>query len=191
MKRAAVEIQPLSPDGLADFLAFFDGAAFTDNPEWAFCYCQFAYVDHSKVEWEARTTDQNRQAACQRIQDHTMQGYIAYRAGKPVGWCNAAPRTMLDSYSDEPDPDADRIGEITCFIVAKDHRNSGVATALLRAACDGFRSNGLTIAEASANPNTATDAENHYGPLGMFLTAGFTVHATDDDGYVTVRRPLE
>lgn len=190
MKHLPVEIHPVSADRLADFLSFFDGEAFADNPKWGFCYCQFAYVDHSKVEWKTRTVEQNRQAACQRIQSNTMQGYLAYRNGKPIGWCNAAPRTMLESFADEPDPDAANIGEITCFIVAKEHRGTGVAKALLQAACDGLRAKKLAIAEATANPNASTEAENHYGPLSMYLAAGFAVHQVEEGGHVTVRRLL-
>ena len=190
MKHLPIEIHPVSAERLSDFLAFFDGEAFADNPRWGFCYCQFAYVDHSKVEWKQRTIEQNRQAACQRIGDGAMRGYLAYRQGKVIGWSNAAPRTMLDSFADEPDPEAANIGQITCFVVAKGHRNTGVAKALLQAACDGLRAAKLTIAEATANPNAATDAENHHGPLGMYLAAGFAVHRTEDDGYVTVRRSL-
>jgi GNAT superfamily N-acetyltransferase len=190
MTHLPIEIHAVSAERLADFLTFFDGEAFADNPKWGFCYCQFAYVNHSAVEWKTRRLDQNRQAACQRIQSNTMKGHLAYRGGKPVGWCNAAPRTMLDSFADEPDADASSIGQITCFIVAKDHRNTGVATALLKAACEGLRSQGLTIAEATANPSASTQAENHYGPLAMYLAAGFNVHNTEDDGYVIVRRRL-
>ena len=191
MNHPAVDIQPLSPERLADFLAFFDGEAFADNPPWGFCYCQFAYVDHAAVEWKSRQREQNRQAACGRIGAGTMQGLLAYRGGKPIGWCNAAPRTMLDAFADEPDPDAAIIGQITCFVVAKAHRGTGVATALLQAACEGLRAQKLTLAEATASPHAATDAEQHCGPLGMYLAAGFAVHKTEDDGYVTVRRRLD
>ena len=67
MNHPALEIHPLSSERLADFLAFFDGEAFADNPKWGFCYCQFAYVDHAVVEWKTRKVEQNRQAACQRV----------------------------------------------------------------------------------------------------------------------------
>ena len=67
MNHPALEIHPLSSGRLADFLAFFDGEAFADNPKWGFCYCQFAYVDHAVVEWKTRKVEQNRQAACQRV----------------------------------------------------------------------------------------------------------------------------
>jgi GNAT superfamily N-acetyltransferase len=191
MNPPALEIHPLSSERQADFLAFFDGEAFSDNPKWGFCYCQFAYVDHAVVEWKTRKVEQNRQAACQRIGAGTMQGLLAYRDGKPIGWCNAAPRTMLDAFADEPDPDSATLGQITCFVVAKAHRGTGVAKALLQAACEVLRKKGLTIVEATANPNASTDAENHHGPLSMYLAAGFAVHNTEDDGDVAVRRRLD
>jgi hypothetical protein len=40
MNHAALDIHPLSPERPADFPAFFDGEAFADNPQWAFCCCQ-------------------------------------------------------------------------------------------------------------------------------------------------------
>jgi GNAT superfamily N-acetyltransferase len=92
-----------------------------------------------------------------------MQGMLAYRDGRVVGWCNAAPRVLMDSFADEPDPDTERLGQITCFVVAHDQRRTGVARALLEAACDMLRQQGLTIAEANPSRRASTDAENHYG----------------------------
>ena len=90
-----VEIHPLSPARLADFLAFFDGEAFTDNPKWSFCYCQCFYDDHSKVHWASRTAAENRECASQRIAQGRMQGFLAYHEGRVIGWCNAAGRRIL------------------------------------------------------------------------------------------------
>jgi GNAT superfamily N-acetyltransferase len=190
MNAQPVDIRPLSPDLLPDFLSFFDHEAFADNPKWAFCYCQCMYVDHEKVQWKTRTADQNRAAACERIGSNRMQGLLAYRGGKPVGWCNAAPRTMMDAMADEPDPDVARIGQIACFVVAEAHRRSGVATALLQAACAQLKAQGLAIAEASPLAEASSDAQAHDGPLAMYLAAGFQVHRTDEDGTVYVRRLL-
>lgn len=183
-------IRPLSPERLPDFLGYFEGAAFADNPRWRSCYCQFLYVDHAKVEWMARTAEENRQAACERICDATMEGYLAYRGGQVVGWCNAAPRRMMDAFADEPDPDADRLGQITCFVVARAHRRSGVARALLDAACAGLQAQGMVIAEASPKPEVTGDAENHFGPLALFTQAGFAYHRDGGHGSVIVRRRL-
>lgn len=65
-----------------------------------------------------------------------------------------------------------------------------VATALLHAACAGLKTQGLVIAEASPISAAPSDAQNRYGPLSMYLAAGFQVHRKDDDGNVYVRRPL-
>lgn len=190
MTTLPIEIRKLGPETLQDFLQFFDGEAFADNPKWGFCFCQFLYVDHAKVNWATRTVAENRAAACDRIRAGRMEGFLAYRDGTPVGWCNAAPRTMMDSFADEPDPDASRIGEIACFVVAKPHRRSGVAKALLHAACAGLKARGLEIAEAIPLANAASDAQNHFGPLSMYLAAGFRIHRTDEAGRVHVRRQL-
>jgi ribosomal protein S18 acetylase RimI-like enzyme len=119
-----------------------------------------------------------------------MQGLLAYRDGEVVGWCNAAPRTLLDSFDDEPDPDSERLGQITCFVVARSHRRTGVARALLEAACDMLREQGLGLAEANPSRTAATDAENHYGPLSLYLSAGFTLVRQREDGLAVVRRRL-
>lgn len=190
MAAAPLEIHPLTPGRQADFLAFFEGEAFADNPKWASCYCQFLYVDHRVVKWPERTAQQNKAQACERIGCGRMQGWLAYRDGKPVGWCNAAPRPMLDAFNDEPDPDAERLGLITCFVVAPAHRRSGVARALLDAACAGLAAQGLAIAEAAPRAEATSDAANHWGPLKMYLDAGFSVFRTDPEGQVRVRRSL-
>lgn len=39
-----IEIRRLGKETKDDFLRFFDKDAFTDNPEWDGCYCQF-YLD--------------------------------------------------------------------------------------------------------------------------------------------------
>lgn len=185
-----LEIRPLGPGTRDDFLRFMEGEAFADNPKWSSCYCQFLYVDHNRVDWKARTAEENRAQACERISGGRMQGYLAYRDGRVVGWCNAAPREMLDSFADEPDPDAARLGQVTCFVIAKAHRRTGVARALLEAACEGLRAQGLAIAEAMPRAEAGTDAQEHFGPRRLFESAGFAPVRTTDDGLVLMRRPL-
>jgi ribosomal protein S18 acetylase RimI-like enzyme len=190
MSPAPLTIRPLTPELRDDFLRFFEGTAFADNPKWRSCYCQFLYVDHAKVTWTARTAQENRAQACERIACGRMQGLLAYRDNQVVGWCNAAPRRLMDSFADEPDPDAGRLGQITCFVVARDHRRTGVARTLLEAACEALREQGLSIAEANPSRRASTDAENHYGPLSLFLSAGFAVVREREDGIVVMRRQL-
>ncbi len=184
-----IEIRALAPEGLNDFLGFFEGEAFADNPKWASCFCQFLYVDHRVVHWPGRSHDENRAAACERIACGRMQGWLAFDEGRPVAWCSAAPRRLMAAFDDAPDPEAGHIGQIGCFVVAKSHRRSGIATRLLNAACEAFRAQGLRIAEATPLSGAGTDAQQHYGPLAMFLAAGF-VPLREEDGKTIVRRSL-
>jgi ribosomal protein S18 acetylase RimI-like enzyme len=190
MPALPLTIRRLKPELRDDWLRFFEGAAFADNLKWKSCYCQFLYVDHSKVDWAARTAQENRAAACERIDCGRMHGLLAYRGDQVVGWCNAAPRTLMESFADEPDPDAARLGQITCFVVAREHRRTGVARALLEAACEMLRQDGFAFAEVNPSRQAASDAANHYGPLALFQSAGFTVVREEDDDIVVMRRAL-
>ncbi len=190
MTQLQIQIKPLSDALLPDFLRFFDGTAFADNPKWSSCYCQCFYEDHSVVKWAERTAPQNRAMACDRINQGLMQGYLAYVDETPVGWCNAAPRRLLHALDDEPSDGADSMGTIICFLVEPTHRGQGIARRLLDAACYGLRAQGMTVAEANPRTGTQSAAANHFGPLNMYLTAGFSIHREDDDGSVFVRRTL-
>jgi len=88
------------------------------------------------------------------------------------------------------DPDATETGTILCFLVARADRGQGIARLLLNAACATFSAQGLRYAEANPRPRAATSAENHFGPLSMYLAAGFSVRSTDADGSVWVRKVL-
>ncbi len=190
MSESTINVAPLSTNNESDFFAFFDGDAFSDNPKWSFCYCQCFYEDHEKLNWKEQTATRNRQTACTRLKAQTMQGYLAYIDGQPVGWCGAAPRHLLRALDDEPTPNADQVGAIVCFLVAPSHRGKGIAKALLDSACSGLAAQGLSIAEANPRPDAKTDAENHVGPLNLYLSAGFEIDREDDDGSVYVRRSL-
>lgn len=185
-----VQIKPLSQPLLPDFLRFFDGTAFADNPAWSSCYCQCFYEDHAVVRWAERTGPQNRAKACERIERGLMQGHLAFVDGDPVGWCNAAPRGLLHALDDEPIDDAEKVGAIVCFLVEPSFRGQGIATRLLDAACEGLRAQGFAVAEGNPRTGTSSASANHFGPLSMYLSAGFTVHREDDDGSLVVRRAL-
>ena len=190
MPLADIDIQPLTPQRRADFLDFFEQRAFVDNPKWLSCYCHFPHADHARVVWKDRSAAENRAATCVRIEDRTMHGWLAYSEGKSIGWCNAGPRRFVEGLFDEPEPLAERIGAIACFVVAPAYRGQGVATALLAAACSGLRARGFEWAEAYPRADAAIAADNHYGPLAMYRAAGFEAVKHDADGGVTVRKRL-
>ena len=191
MPLADVDIQPLTPQRLTDFLDFFEQRAFTDNPKWLSCYCHFPHADHARIVWKERSAAQNRAATCERIENETMTGWLAYSRGQAIGWCNAGPRRFIEGMFDEPEPLAARIGAIACFVIAPAFRGHGVATALLAAACDGLRERGFEWTEAYPRADATGPAANHHGSLRMYTAAGFELFgAPDEDGGLTVRKRL-
>lgn len=86
--------------------------------------------------------------------------------------------------------DAHSVGTILCFLVEPSHRGRGIARQWLQAACDGLRQQGLRVVQVNPRTAPASAAANHFGPLAMSLSAGFTVEREDDDGSVWVSRRL-
>jgi len=73
-----LEIKPLEPDLLDDFLYYFDNIGFADNPDWSVCYCHFYHFAGSIKEWEKRTGEENRNASIGLIRSGKMHGFLAY-----------------------------------------------------------------------------------------------------------------
>ena len=187
-----IEVLPLEKERLADYLEFFDRVAFTDNPDWAGCYCLFYHVPAE--EWEKRSGAQNREGAAYLIRDGGLSGFLAYEDGKPVGWCNANRKGRYVLLSGdrklwEPQEDGGRTLSVVCFVVAPEHRRRGVARGLLSAACAWARAQGLDRAEAYPRKEARTAAQHCHGPLQLYLGQGFTVHRELPDCWI-VRKPL-
>ena len=187
-----LRIIPVAPDYRDELIGFFE-TAFADKPEWAGCFCMYPYIHHGTQDWDARPAGQNRADASERIRQGRMKGHIAFEDGKLAGWVNAGPKGMYRSLLDEPDPhgDHDLTGRILCFLVDPEKRGRGIARALLDAACEGLKAQGMAVAEANPRPGTDDPGANHRGPLSLYLSAGFTIDREDEsDGTVFVRRSL-
>ena len=179
-------VKELTPSLRDDFLLFFDSVAFADNPDWSDCYCSlYHFANKGKAE--------SRRQASSHIEEERIHGFLAYDNGKPVGWCNVANRNSYPSlhWLMGPGPDkSERVGAIVCFVTAASHRNQGVASHLLDAACRKFSQKGLEFAEAYPVKESTSSAYNFPGPLSMYLKNGFTQHR-DADWYLVVRKRLE
>ncbi|MEX2237560.1 MAG: GNAT family N-acetyltransferase [Dehalococcoidia bacterium] len=186
-----IEVKGLSPERVTDFLTFFDGDAFMDNPAWASCYCLYYQLDIPNEEWQARRGDENRAAKAELIRDGKSHGVLAYADGKPVGWCHAAPKADLPAFrdGDVASDDTPDVGSIVCFVVAAPYRGQGLGRRLIDAACDELRSLGLKVAEAYPLREGISQAQNYHGTLGMYLDAGFEV-VRDVEDRAVVRKGL-
>jgi GNAT superfamily N-acetyltransferase len=165
-----LDIRPVSSDQHDAVLRYFDLVAYADNPAWSSCYC----MERLAPDFARRTKDQNRTSRSELMRSATANGLVAYRLGRVVGWCHAAPETELLNLPTGPERD---VGAIVCFVVAPDARRQGIATALLAAACDHLRDRRMRVVEAY--PRTAETAATpkslYVGPKAMYLRAGFEV----------------
>ncbi len=189
-----LDIRPVLPETTDDFVRFFEGEGFMDNPLWATCYCMFPNFTGSNDEWSERTGEANLADKISLFKSGGAHGLLAFGdEGQPVAWCAAGPKAEMGNLPrilKGQHTETDGIGSIFCFVVAPPYRRQGVAASLLEAACDYLQGFGLTVAEAYPAKSATGDAHSFHGPLEMYLQAGFTAHG-ESAGRVVVRRSLK
>jgi len=189
-----VEIRPLGPGLVEDYLAYFERDAFGGNPDWVGCYCLEAHSTLSEAEWDAQPHAERRAEITALIAAGRHHGLLAYAHGRPIGWVQAGPLATLEN----PDLRAGReeaevagVGSITCFNVAAAWRGRGLTGTLLEAACARLAEQGLSVAEGypwrSDSPRGSH--RNYHGPLRLWLEHGFAASGEVGDT-VIVRRTL-
>ncbi len=198
-KAVRVISAPLRAEHAGAFLRFFDherGAAFSDNPKWAKCYCRYYHVPKT-IQWATIPAQTNRDAMQTRIDVGEMEGFLAYEGSDVVGWVNAQARHKLPHcfarFGIKPTPlpcEPYEAAAIVCFVIAPSRRRRGIARLLLRSALDSFVARGFQLVDAFPfNTGGSQLAADHYhGPLPLFLEAGFSVIEEHKD--LTVVRKL-
>ncbi len=190
-----ISIVPLTPDRLDDFLTFFDGPAFADNPGWADCYCWFPYSDEAGVTDEGgdaflrRSARQNRESISEAILAGRAGGYLAYAQDRVVGFINAAPRSRYPQLAELPG-DSDTIGATPCFTVDPGWRRQGIARRLLSAAIEGLRQDGMRRMEAGPYTAPQDDAHRYHGTIELYESAGYQRVADLPGGQTLMEKEL-
>ena len=181
-----VEIRPLTPAELEDFLGFMEGPAFETNPQWSGCYCQFYLNTPEEQPASEVRAAVNRKTACDRINSRVMNGYLAYEGDEVIGWVAA---NKASSFVALP-PAGEDVARVLCFVVSADHQGKGVATDLLNYAIADLRAKGFKSIEAA--PRAADDFASwgYRGKLSTFLKAGFEVGPMADEQHILVHMNL-
>jgi GNAT superfamily N-acetyltransferase len=183
-----IEIKKLSPDLMNDYFHFFDHVAFTDNSDWAGCYCVWYHLtdehDTERMKFAASHKGEsfNRVLAKRCIEDGTICGYLAYVDGSVAGWCNVNDKERFARLSKDRSPELwdsddspDKVRSIVCFTIAPNMRRKGIATALLEKACVDAENEGYMFVEAY--PGTGeVNSHSYHGPFSIYEKLGFTVH---------------
>jgi len=192
---ASLLVKPLTAEGF-DALA----ALFKEGGDPRSCWCMFWRLRGK--DFSAAKVPELRGRLAGLADGPLAPGLIAFRGGRPVGWCSLGPREDFERLEHSrviPRVDDQPVWSIVCFAVSKTARGEGVAAALLDAAAKWAGKQGARILEAypvEADPGSTVSPESAYtGTLPMFERAGFkVVSATDSKANgrrrVVVRRDL-
>jgi uncharacterized protein YndB with AHSA1/START domain/GNAT superfamily N-acetyltransferase len=186
-----VEVRPLAPERLDDFLDLFDNRAFADNPSWRHCYCFNFRFAGDETAAAARTGADNRRDMSEAIANRRAHGLLAYVDGHAVGWCSASPKAEMVELTrrDWMPAESERVGIIGCLVIAPQYRRHGIARALVAAAGDYLAGIGCTVVEAYPVKELDGDAHGFYGPLEIYRGLGYETYR-DLPQRLVVRRQL-
>jgi hypothetical protein len=90
---------------------------------------------------------QNHRRKQQLVQQGRAHGILVFAEDEPVGWCQYGSSDELVGLPNSPTADT-HLWRITCFVVEKKHRRTGVARLSLHAALNAIRASGGGLVEA-------------------------------------------
>ena len=190
-------VEPLSPERMEDFLAFFDSAL--PEEEWGHrCYCAAFCGKDNCSEENMEKPEVRREAAVRYIREGTLRGYLAYVGGSVVGWCGANDRNASRKcfgvrwiLGTELPETEEKAVSVFCFEVIPAQRGRHVATALLTRLIEDARIDGCAFVEAyplKESPEAVT--ENYGGHLAFYEKHGFRPTGETQTGRVIMRKRL-
>jgi GNAT superfamily N-acetyltransferase len=169
----SLDVVPVTPERWDDLETLF-------GPRGAIAGCWCMWFRQTSSEWDWGAAEARRAEMAGLVADDEQPGLLGYRDGVPVGWVSVAPRSEYGrltsprartyrAFDDTP------TWVVTCFFIARGHRRSGVAGALLDAAVDHAAARGASVVEGYPVDNDGQREDNHVftGTLGMFTRAGF------------------
>lgn len=173
-------VKKLSKELVEDYLNFFDTTPHSTNKEEHRCYCVCWAADDCEGK-DFSTAEKRRTIAMDYVEKGYIQGYLAYYDNKVVGWCNANDKAMCYNCMSwkmfmqhiRKVELGNRVKSIFCFAVAPHMRGKGIATALLRFACNDAIEEGFDAIEAYPNKEFLSTEEDFMGTVGMFEKALF------------------
>lgn len=179
-------VKKLLPDMADDYIDLFDERGFSDGSINKGCYCVWHHWtdDHERNRAKLPENERplvKRDYAKRLIQEGILNGFVAYRNGKIIGFCNA---DLKDNYyrHNRVNHSNSWLGIqkdskvlcIVCYVVDVSLRGKGVASALLQYACKYAADNGYDWVEAYPSFESF-DNQHCGGPFSMYEKQGFTL----------------
>lgn len=106
-------------------------------------------------------------------------GLLAYQGGEPVGWVSIGARDEFGRLNRSPKLkpiDDQSVCSVVCFFIDRNHRRSGLASALLESAVERAGSSGYRLIEGypiDTSVRARGAADLFTGTLDLFEGAGF------------------
>lgn len=168
-----MEFEPVTSETWDDFLTVM-GPRGGD----AGCFCMYYRLKSS--EFADAQGEENKALMREIVDSGQVPGLIGYRDDDPVGWVQVGPREWYGRLqrSRVTKPLDDRPAwAITCFVIPKEHRRTGVASELLDGAVEYARTQGATLVEGYPMEPRRDDVPDFWSWMGfasMFRGQGFT-----------------
>ena len=190
----SMEIVPATPDVWPELAALFEAGGDAKS-----CWCQF--WRRPGVGWGRDDRAINREALRAQVDEEPLApGLVALREGRAVGWVALAPREAYPQLARSrtiPQLPGTDVWAVTCFVVLRAERGTGVASALLEAAVAFAGGHGAGVLEgypvdnagAHLPPGAAyTGTRRMYERAAFIEIAPTASHARPDVPRVVMRR---
>lgn len=176
-----VTIEPATSDRFEDAQH-----ALTGGGDGRSCQCQWWTL--TNAEWQKTSQEERRQLLEHEVAAGPPPALIAYVDGEAAGWIRVGPRPpqarlahtrAIAAATSEPFDD-DSVWAITCFVVRREHRGSGLNRELLRAAVAFARDSGARLIEGypvDTRGEKQHSNELFHGTLSTFTAQGFSERA--------------
>lgn len=122
--------RPVTAKTLADLDRF-------SHEHGKFRYCSCMRWRLTSTEYKQSTKSQRVAELTRRVQAGIPVGVLAYKGGRPVGWCSIAPRDTLgalERYRGLARIDTSPVWSVVCFFVDREVRRGRITLGLLQAA---------------------------------------------------------
>ncbi|MBN1328750.1 MAG: GNAT family N-acetyltransferase [Candidatus Heimdallarchaeota archaeon] len=169
-----LHFMPVTPANWTDFEILFTQLGLLKG-----CWCM--YWRRSRAEFNREFGEGNKKAMKEIIFSGKVPGLIAYYKYEPIGWCSIAPREDFPVLNRSPKlkpVDNLSVWSIICLFVAKEYREQGLTTELVKASIAYAKDNGAKIIEAySIIPESSSNPkyEAYTGIKSTFDRLGFKV----------------
>jgi GNAT superfamily N-acetyltransferase len=174
-----LDIHPLEKHRIDDLTTLFATDQTADR-----CWCMWFITAYK--DFHAAGRNGNRALLITyTIDKPDPMGLIAYNDGQPVGWCAVGPRSRYTRAVKTPtmkqrSGDDDTTWLVPCFFVHPDHRNAGIAAALLDAAVALATTAGAKAIQGfplAGSTRRTSGSDLMTGNEDLFNSAGFDVES--------------